>query len=213
MAKRDFKKEEKELYQPSDVPSIVEVPAYPFIMVDGEGDPNEPEGEFTKATELLYALSYAIKMSHKGEHVPEGFYDYVVMPLEGLWTMKGREGMDYAHKELLQFTAMIRQPEFVTPEVFEWARAEVERKKKLDTSRARLESFAEGLVVQCLHIGSYDDEPLTKEKMVAVVMQKGYILDYTHLRRHHEIYLSDPRKTEPDKLKTILRFPVRKGKS
>lgn len=210
MAKRDFKKEEKNLYHPNDIPAIVEVPAYPFIMVDGEGDPNEPDGEFAQATELLYALSYTIRMSHKGEHAPAGFYEYVVMPLEGFWTMKGMEGMDYTRKELLQFTLMIRQPEFVTPEVFAWACAEVERKKKMDTSRARLEAVAEGLVVQCLHVGSYDDEPLTKEKMDAVVMQKGYVLDYTDVRRHHEIYISDPRKSEPDKLKTILRFPIRK---
>lgn len=178
MAKRDFKKEEKELYQPNDIPTLVEVPAYPFIMVDGEGDPNEADGEFPSATELVYALSYAIRMSHKSGQAPEGFYEYVVPPLEGLWVMKGMEGMDYNRKELLAFTLMIRQPEFVTPEVFAWACAEVERKKKLDTSKARFETFAEGLVVQCLHVGSYDNEPLTKEKMDAVVMQKGYVLDY-----------------------------------
>lgn len=210
MAKRDFKKEEKALYQPTDVPSIMEVPVYPFIMVDGEGDPNEPGGEFQKATELLYALSYAIRMSHKGDQAPAGFYEYVVPPLEGLWTMRGLEGMDYARKELLQFTVMIRQPEFVTPDVFAWAASQVERKKKQDTSQARLESFAEGLVVQCLHNGSYDEEPRTKVKMDAAITEQGYVLDYSPLRRHHEIYLSDPRKTEADKLKTILRFPVRK---
>jgi len=179
-----------------------------FIMVDGKGNPNDSDGEYPAAVELLYGLSYTIKMNKKGESRPQGYFEYVVPPLEGLWSLD--EGVDFKNKEKFLWTSMIRQPEFVTAEVFAGACRMVEEKKKLDTSKARLEIFSEGLCVQCMHIGPFDEEPLTLESMDQFIRENGLTPDLT-TRRHHEIYLSDPRKTDPGKMKTILRIPVKKA--
>ncbi|OQB13771.1 MAG: hypothetical protein BWY15_01620 [Firmicutes bacterium ADurb.Bin193] len=210
--KFDYKKMYKDLYMPKAVPHEIMVVPMTFIMVDGKGDPNAEDGEYSAAVGLLYALSYTVKMSKMGAHVPDGYFEYAVPPLEGLWWMAdGKKGVDYARKDQFCFVSMIRQPEFVTPEVFEWARREVEAKKKLDTSRARLELFDEGLCVQCMHIGPFDDEPATVEKMERFIIDNGLYNDIGDCRRHHEIYLSDPRKGDISKMKTVIRIPVGKA--
>ena len=205
----EFVKEQKNLYQPSGQPSMIDVPEMTFLAVDGKGNPNEQEGDYARALELLYALSYTIKMSPKCGHVMAGYYEYRVPPLEGLWQMEhGLPGVDYQNKAGFEWTSMIRQPEFVNRDVFEWACAEVLRKKKIAPSAARLFVYQEGLCVQCMHIGAYDDEPATVEKMDRFIAEQGYRNDMGALRRHHEIYLGDPRKTAPEKRKTVLRHPV-----
>ncbi len=206
----DFLKEYKALYQPKTTPAIIDVPEMVFFAVDGKGNPNEPDGEYGKAVGLLYALSYTVKMSDKGKTQLAGFFPYRVAPLEGLWQMAGGvPGVDYNNKDKFEWTSMIRQPEFVDEAVFEWACGEVRRKKGLDTSRARLLRFREGLCAQMMHIGPYDAEPASVERMDAVLAENGYRNDLG-LRRHHEIYLGDPSKSAPEKLKTILRHPVAK---
>lgn len=221
-AKLDYKKEYKDLYMPAAKPSLIEVPAMSFIMVDGKGDPNAEGGEYQQAVELLYALSYTIKMGYKNSAKPEGYTDYVVPPLEGLWWLEGGafDGFDYSalsQKEKYFWTSMIRQPEFVTQEVFKRACGEVAKKKPgMNTSKARLKTFEEGLCVQAMHTGPYDEEPETIAQMEAFIEANGYrnaINDKRpdgSIKRHHEIYLGDPRKTEPSKLKTVLRHPVKK---
>lgn len=209
--KIDYKKEYKDLYMPKQKPAVIEVPAIPFIMINGKGNPNDESGEYSKAIELLYALCYTIKMSKMGENKPDGYFEYVVPPLEGLWWLSdGRPGVDYNHKDKFFWTSMIRQPEFVTQEVFEWACREVQKKKGLDTSKARLEIFEEGICVQCMHVGAYDDEPATIAKMDAHIEEQGLINDVGEKRRHHEIYLGDPRKVEISKMKTVIRIPVKR---
>jgi len=209
----DYKKEQKELYQPKTTPSVVDVPEMTFIMVDGTGDPNTSE-DFHAAVEVLYGLSYSIKMSKKSGAAPEGYFEYVVPPLEGLWDLENArvfpgEGA-IPDKSDLVWTAMIRQPEFVTPEVFEAAKAALAKKKpELDAGCARLELFTEGLCAQVMHLGSYDDEPATIAILNEYIKESGYTPDMGRARRHHEIYLSDPRKTAPEKLKTVLRHPVK----
>jgi hypothetical protein len=203
----DFKKEYKDLYQPKTTPSIIDVPEMVFIAVDGKGDPNT-SAEYAAAIDVLYGLSYTIKMSNKA------VLEYVVPPLEGFWnvnddTFKGG-GAAIADKGKFEWTALIRQPEFVTAEVFEAANAALAKKKPtLDTSKARLEKITEGLCVQVMHIGSYDNEPATVAVLDKYAIENGYIIDMSGNRRHHEIYLSDPRKTAPEKLKTIIRHPMR----
>lgn len=218
----DYKKEYKDLYMPAAKPAVIEVPAMSFIMVDGKGDPNTENGEYQQAVELLYALSYTIKMGYKKSAKPEGYTDYVVPPLEGMWWLEGRafDGVDYSvlsQKDKYFWTAMIRLPDFVTREVFEKARREVEKKKPgLDPAKARLETFTEGLCVQMMHLGPYSEEPETIAQMEAFIEANGYRNAIGELRpdgtikRHHEIYLADPRKTEPSKLKTVLRHPIKK---
>ncbi|WP_238904186.1 GyrI-like domain-containing protein [Clostridium sp. YIM B02506] len=213
--KLDYKKEFKDLYLPKNEPMLVDVPEMNFIMVDGKGNPNDEDGEYQSAVEILYALSYTIKMSKKGSYNIEGYFEYVVPPLEGLWWMEN-DGMDFKKKDKFEWTSMIRQPEFVTEEVFEWACSEVLRKKPdLNVSKARLQSFREGLCVQIMHIGSYDDEPKTVEKLDKYVEDNNLINAISTIneqgiiKRHHEIYLSDPRKTSLDKLKTVIRHPVK----
>jgi len=206
---RDFKKEQKELYLPRTEPAVIDVPHMTFIAVDGTGDPNEPDGAYAAAMKTLYALSYTIRMSEKSGHAIDGYFAYRMPPLEGLWTMAdGRPGVDYADKAGFFWTSMIRQPAFVTEAVFRWARGEAVRKKGIDTSAARLLSYDEGLCVQCMHVGPYDDEPATVDRMDRYAVQNGYRIDLGGVRRHHEIYLGDPRKTAPEKLKTVLRHPV-----
>lgn len=212
MAAFDFKKEYKDLYMPSPSPARILVPPMSFIMVRGVGDPNEKEGAYEKAVELLYALCYTIKMNKKGNTVPEGYFEYVVPPLEGLWWMAdGFKGVDTTRKEDFAWVSMIRQPDFVTRELFDWACGEVSRKKGFDPSPARLERLDEGLCVQCMHIGPFNAEPATVAKMEEYIGKNGLVNDIGETRRHHEIYLSDPRKVDPAGMKTVLRIPVRKA--
>lgn len=206
----DYKKEYKEFYMPPKTPGIVELPAMNYVAVRGKGDPNDEQGEYKAAMSLLYGIAFTIKMSYKGDHRIDGYFEYVVPPLEGLWWQEGTEGMDYAHKEKFSFISMIRLPEFVTREEFNWAVSEAEKKKKADFSGAEFFTYNEGLCVQCMHIGPYDDEPETIAAMHRYAGQNGYELDITDTRYHHEIYLSDPRKCAPEKLRTVVRHPVRK---
>ncbi len=214
--KIDFKTEYRDLYVPKSTPSVVDVPNMTFFMVDGFGNPNVENGEYQEAVELLYALSYTIKMSSKNNQQPEGFFDYVVPPLEGLWWLNDNTHTDFSVKEKYCWTSMIRQPDFVTPEVFQWACSEVSNKKPhLDVKKIRLQQWAEGLCVQLMHIGPYDAEPASIEKINDFIREHNYqnaVSDHLPdgtIRRHHEIYLNDPRKVDPSKIKTILRHPVR----
>ena len=205
----DFKKEYKEFYMPASKPSIVTVPPMNYIAVRGEGDPNAEDGAYKQAIGLLYGIAFTIKMSKMGDHRIEGYFDYVVPPLEGFWLQEGVQGIDYAHKERFQWISVIRLPDFVTKDDFDWAVADAERKKKMDFSKAEFLTYDEGLCVQCMHIGSYDDEPNTVEQMHRFMEEQGYTLDITDQRLHHEIYLSDVRKVAPEKLKTVIRHPIR----
>ena len=207
----DYKKEYKEFYLPKDKPSLIEVPPMNYIAIRGKGDPNEEDGEYKQSISLLYGIAFTIKMSKKGGRAIEGFFDYVVPPIEGFWWQDGTLGMDYSRKADLQWISVIRLPDFVTKEDFDWAVQEAARKKKTDFSRAEFMTYDEGLCVQCMHCGSYDSEPATVELMHRYIQEQGYALDITDRRLHHEIYLSDARKTPPDKLKTVIRHPVRKG--
>lgn len=211
MEKVDYKKKFKELYLPKTVPAEVKVPAIKYIMIDGRGNPNEEDGEYSKAVEILYALSYTIKMSKMGSRDIDGYFDYVVPPLEGLWWMDDIDGVDYGRKEEFCWTSMIRQPEFVTDEVFKWACNEVRKKKGLDTDIARLETYNEGLCVQCMHIGEFDNEPETVSKIDDYINKNGLKNSIDTTRKHHEIYLSDPRKCNRTRMKTVLRIPVKKN--
>ena len=208
----DFKKTQKELYQPGTKPSIIEVPEMVFIMVDGCGDPNTSEA-YQTALEVLYGLAYAVKMSKMGGNQPGGYFDFVVPPLEGLWsTESGDFEPGITEKSAFIWTSMIRMPEFVAPDVFETAKKSLAKKKPaLDTSIARLEVFNEGLCAQVMHIGPYDSEPATIDSLKTFIVDSGYRLDLSEKRRHHEVYLGDPRKTAPEKLKTIIRYPIAKG--
>ena len=205
----DFKKEYKEFYMPASKPSIVTVPPMNYIAVSGEGDPNAEDGAYKQAIGLLYGIAFTIKMSKMGDHRIEGYFDYVVPPLEGFWWQNGVQGIDYAHKEQFQWISVIRLPDFVTRSDFDWAVNEAERKKKMDFSKAEFLTYDEGLCVQCMHIGPYDDEPSTVEQMHRYMEDQGYTLDITDQRLHHEIYLSDVRKVAPEKLKTVIRHPIR----
>lgn len=205
----DFKKEYKELYAPKKGPGIIEVPPITYVAVRGSGDPNEESGAYQQAIAVLYAISYMIKMSKKGTRQIDGYVDFVVPPLEGFWWQDGVAGADYAHKETFNWTALIRLPDFVTREVFDWAVQEATKKKKIDCSTAEYLQVDEGLCVQCLHVGSYDDEPATVEAMDAFACEQGYVIDLSQDRRHHEVYLSDARKVAPEKLKTIIRHPIK----
>lgn len=206
----DYKKEYKQFYMPSRQPSIIDIPSMNYIAVEGQGDPNEEDGEYQKALELLYGLAYTIKMSKKGSHQIEGYFDYVVPPLEGLWWQDNCI-IDYSHKENFKWISMIRLPDFVSQKDFEWAKEEATQKKKKDFSKVQFMAYDEGSCVQCMHIGPYDDEPKTIEAMETYAFNEGYQIDITDQRLHHEIYLSDPRKTDINKLKTVIRHPVSKG--
>lgn len=205
----DYKKEYKEFYMPKNAPGIVDVPPMHYIAVRGKGDPNEENGEYKASIGLLYGIAFTIKMSYKGGRQMDGYFAYVVPPLEGFWWQEGAHGIDYAHKENFHFISLIRLPEFVTRADFDWAIAEATKKKKMDFSRVEFLTYDEGLCVQCMHIGAYDDEPATIAAMHEYAGRNGYEADITPSRYHHEIYLSDPRKCEPAKCKTVLRHPVR----
>ncbi len=206
----DYKKAYKDLYQPKSKPGIIQVPAMSFVAVEGKGDPNEEGGAYADALALLYSISFTIKMSYKGSKSIDGYFPYVVPPLEGLWRMAGvSSGIDYSHKSDFCWISMIRLPEFVNQEVFDWAKAEAAKKKKLDTRPAQLFFWEEGLCVQAMHLGSYNDEPATIAQMADFIKESGYTEDFSQGRFHHEIYLSDPRKTAPEKCKTIIRHPIK----
>lgn len=207
----DYKKEYKELYLPPKKPGIIDVPAMRFLAVTGHGDPNEEGGEYKDALEMLYGVAYAIKMSKKGARQMEGYFDFVVPPLEGFWWQDDMDGVDYTRKEDFNWISVIRMPEFVTQEDFDWAVAEATVKKKRDFSKVEFLTIEEGLCVQCLHVGPYDDEPMTVEAMHAFAREAGFVEDFSDVRRHHEIYLNDARRTAPEKLKTVIRHPVRKA--
>lgn len=212
MDKLDYKKAYKELYQPKTKPSIIEVPEMIFIAIDGEGNPNTSP-EYKAAIEVIYGLSYTIKMSKMNGTQPAGYFEYVVPPLEGLWQVDSVDfdGMNVTDKDKFKWISMIRQPEFVTEGVFEQAKIVLKKKKPaLDLSKARLMKMTEGLCVQIMHKGSYDDEPASIEQMKRFLDVNGYIEDFSEGRFHHEIYLSDPRKCSTDKLKTVIRHPIKK---
>jgi len=205
----DYKKEYKEFYLPKGVPSLVTVPPMNYLAVRVSGDPNREDSEYKQSIGLLYGVAYTIKMSPKSGHAMEGYFDYVVPPLEGFWWQEGVAGIDYAHKEAFRGISVIRLPDFVTRADFDWAVEEAARKKKTDFSRVEFMTYDEGLCVQCMHIGPYDEEPATVARMHQFMAEQGYALDLSGTRLHHEIYLSDARKTAPEKLKTVVRHPVK----
>lgn len=207
----DYKKEYREFYLPGAKPELVTVPKMNFLAVRGSGDPNEEGGAYKESIGLLYGIAFTIKMSKKGSRQIEGYFDYVVPPLEGFWWQDGIAGIDYAHKERLCWISVIRLPDFVSEEDFAWAVKEAERKKKTDFSKVEYLTYEEGLCVQCMHIGAYDEEPATVEAMHRFMEEQGCVLDISEQRLHHEIYLSDARKVPPKRRRTVLRHPVRKG--
>lgn len=205
----DYKKEYKEFYMPPKKPGIVNVPSANYIAVRGHGDPNEENGEYKASIGLLYGIAFTIKMSYKGDHKIDGYFEYVVPPLEGLWWQdRNKLGIDYTSKETLNFISMIRLPEFVTKEEFKWAVQEATKKKKQDFSKVEFFHYDERLCVQCMHLGSYDEEPATIDAMHQYALEQGYKPDISGERLHHEVYLSDPRRTEVSKLKTVIRHPI-----
>jgi len=206
----DYKKEYKEFYMPKNKPSIVTVPIMNYAAVRGKGNPNDENGEYAVSVSLLYGIAYTIKMSYKGEHKIDGYFEYVVPPLEGFWRQNGIDGADCTHKENFQFISAIRLPDFVTKEDFDWAAEEAAGKKKQDFSKVEFFTYDEGECVQCMHLGPYDDEPSTIAAMHEYAEKNGYTVDITDTRYHHEIYLSDPRRTAPDKLKTVVRHPIKR---
>lgn len=206
----DYKKEYKEFYMPKKKPELVEVPEMKFIAVRGKGNPNEEDGAYKKAIGLLYGIAFTIKMSKKGNHKIDGYFDYVVPPLEGFWWQEGVIGVDYSRKEDFCWISLIRVPDFVTEEDFHWAVSEAQRKKKQDYSNVEFLTISEGLCVQCMHIGAYDDEPATISVMDQFIKEKGYENNFSETRMHHEIYLSDARRVSPEKLKTVIRHPIKK---
>ena len=207
----DYKKEYKEFYMPKNKPSIVKIPKMNYIAVRGKGNPNDEKGEYKQTIGLLYAIAFTIKMSYKGTHKIEGYFEYVVPPLEGFWWQDVmKDSIDYNNKDKMNFISIIRLPDFVTKKDFDWAVVEASNKKKLDFSKVEFLTYDEGICVQCMHIGFYDDEPSTINLMHEYMIENGYELDITNNRFHHEIYLSDPRRCDVNKLKTVIRHPIRK---
>lgn len=208
----DYKKEYKEFYMPPKKPVIVEIPKMNYIAVRGKGNPNDENGEYKQAIPLLYGIAFTIKMSYKGNHKIEGFFEYVVPPLEGFWWQDGVQGVDYSRKDTFNWISVIRLPDFVTKKDFEWAINEAQIKKKTDFSNVEFLTYNEGLCVQCMHIGSFDNEPITIAAMDKYALENGYEIDISSERLHHEIYLNDPRKCDINKLKTVLRHPIKEKK-
>lgn len=206
----DFKKEYKEFYLSKAKPEIVQVPPMNYIAVRGAGDPNSPGGAYQQAMQILYSVAYTLKMSYKTDYKISGFFEYVVPPLEGFWWQAHGEGIDYGHKEDFRWISVIRLPDFVTEKDFRWAVETASKKKGVDCSKAEFLTVDEGLCVQCMHLGAFDDEPATVAKMDAYLEENGYENDFSSHRLHHEIYMSDARKVVPEKLKTVIRHPIRK---
>ena len=207
----DFKKEYKAFYSPKNKPEIVTVPAANYIAVRGKGNPNEEDGAYQQAVSVLYAIAYTLKMSYKSDHKIEGFFEYVVPPLEGFWWQDGVDGIDYADKSTFNWISVIRLPDFVTRQDFDWAVETATKKKKLDCSSAEFLTVEEGLCVQIMHTGPFDDEPATVALMDAYLEQNGYCNDLSETRLHHEIYMSEARKVPPEKWKTVVRHPIRRA--
>jgi len=206
----DFKKEYKEFYLPKDTPQIVTVPKANYVAVRGQGDPNEEGGAYKAAMGILYAVAYTIKMSKLGDKRMEGYFDFVVPPLEGFWWQDDVEGVDYSRKEAFHWISVLRLPDFVTREDLDWAKETASQKKKLDCAAAEFLTVDEGLCVQMMHLGPYDDEPASVALMDAYLAENGCENDFSDTRLHHEIYLTDARKVAPDKWKTVIRHPIRK---
>lgn len=206
----DFKKEYKEFYMPKNKPELVTVPKANYIAVRGKGNPNEEGGAYQQAVGVLYAVAYTLKMSYKSDYKIEGFFEYVVPPLEGFWWQEGRKGVDYSDKSSFCWISVIRLPDFVTKKDFEWAVEAASKKKKTDCSKAEFLTIDEGMCVQMMHVGAFDNEPETVAVLDAFLAENGYENDMNEKRLHHEIYLSDPRKAAPEKWKTVIRHPVRK---
>lgn len=206
----DFKKEYKEFYLPKGKPEIVQVPPMTYIAVRGAGDPNSPGGAYQQAMQILYSVAYTLKMSDKTDYKISGFFEYVVPPLEGFWWQANGEGIDYSRKEDFRWISVIRLPGFVAEKDFRWAVETASRKKGFDCSGAEFLTVDEGLCVQCMHLGAFDDEPATVAKMDAYLEENGYENDFSGHRLHHEIYMSDARRVAPEKLKTVIRHPIRK---
>ena len=205
----DYKKEYKEFYMPKDKPSIISIPKINYLAVKGKGNPNDEDGEYKKTIVLLYAIAFTIKMSYKGQYKIKDYFAYVVPPLEGLWWQDGiKNGIDYNKKDDLNFISLIRLPDFVTQKDFDWAIKEATEKKQQDFSKVQFMTYDERLCVQCMHIGSYDNEPKTIELMNKYAEDNGYKIDINENRLHHEIYLSDPRRCDVNKLKTVIRHPI-----
>lgn len=205
----DFKKEYKEFYMPAARPMIIQVPTMQYVAVRGVGNPNEEDSDYKKAIGVLYAVAYTIKMSKMGNHRIQGYFDFVVPPLEGFWWQEGINGIDYEKKEKFHWISVIRLPDFITEEEFRWAVLEAERKKGLDCSVAEFLTITEGLCVQILHKGSFDEEPVSIERMNQFIKEQGYVNDFNANRLHHEIYLSDARRVSPEKWRTVIRHPIK----
>lgn len=205
----DFKKEYKEFYLPKNKPEIVNVPKANYIAIKGKGDPNQEGGAYKEAIGVLYAVAYTLKMSYKTDYKIKGFFEYVVPPLEGFWWQDNVEGIDYSNKSSFNWISVIRLPDFVTKKDFDWATETATRKKKIDCSSAKFMTIDEGLCVQIMHLGSYDDEPASVALMDEYIKNNGYVNDLSQTRLHHEIYLSDPRKADPSKWKTVIRHPIK----
>ena len=208
----DFKKEYKEFYLPKNKPQIVNVPKANYIAIRGQGNPNEEGGAYQRAISVLYAVAYTLKMSYKSDYKIDGFYEYVVPPLEGFWWQDGICGVDYSKKDEFNWISIIRLPDFITRENFDWAVKTATEKKEIDCSKAEFLTIEEELCVQIMHFGSFDDEPATVTLMDKYLEENGYEKDFSDTRLHHEIYLSDPRKSTPDKQKTVIRHPIKKYK-
>lgn len=206
----DYKKEYKEFYMPGNQPEIVDVPEMNFLAVRGKGNPNDEAGEYKEAIGLLYGIAYTIKMSKRGSHKIDGYFDFVVPPLEGFWWQENTQGVDYGRKEDFCWISVIRMPDFVTEEDFRWGAEEAGRKKGQDYSRVEFMTICEGLCVQCMHIGAYDEEAATVARMDAFLQENGYVNDFSGERKHHEIYLSAARRVAQEKRKTVIRHPVKK---
>lgn len=205
----DFKKEFKEFYAPKKKPQVVEVPSMNFIAVRGKGDPNEDEGDYVKAIEILYSIAFTLRMSYKGDYKIDGFFEYVVPPLEGFWWQEGVMGVDASNKSTFQWLSVIRLPDFVEEKDFRWAVEEAAKKKNIDTSKAEFITIQEGLCVQIMHIGPFDEEKRSVDMMEEFIKENNYEYDFTDKRMHHEIYLSDARRVAPEKWKTVIRHPVK----
>ena len=206
----DYKKEYKELYMPKNKPEILTVPKMNYIAVRGKGNPNEEGGAYQNAISVLYAVAYTLKMSYKTDYKIEGFFEYVVPPLEGFWWQEDNAGVDYTDKSKFNWISVIRLPDFVSQKDFDWAVETASKKKRLDCSSAEFLSIDEGMCVQMMHLGAFDDEPATVAIMDEYIKQNGYTNDMNKDRLHHEIYLSDARKVAPDKWKTVIRHPIKK---
>ncbi len=206
----DFKKEFKEFYMPKSKPQIVTIPKMNYIAARGKGNPNDPDGEYQRAMSVLYSVAFTLKMSYKTDYKIEGYFEYVVPPLEGFWWQDGVEGVDYTDKDSFNWISVIRLPDFVTKENFDWAVETASEKKKLDCSVAEFLTIEEGLCVQIMHVGAFDDEPRSVAIMDAFLEEQGYVTDFTDSRLHHEIYMSDARRVPPEKMKTVIRHPIKK---